>query len=118
MYSLNSVRSHVVLSTCVYILEVVHHSDTGIDGLYEASLQGIQAIRRRVTPTRSEVIVIFVSNLQFEKLHDITYSLNSVRSHVVLGTCVYVLEVVHHSDIGIDGLYKHHYKGIKPFGAV
>ena len=33
------------------------------------------------------------------------------------GTCVYV-EVVHHSDTGIDGLYEHHYKEIKPFGAV
>jgi hypothetical protein len=37
---------------------------------------------------------------------------------VVLGTCVYVLEVVHHSDTGIDGLYEHHYKEFKPFGAV
>ena len=38
--------------------------------------------------------------------------------NVVLGACVYILEVVHHSDIDIDGLDEHHYKGIKPFGVV
>ena len=38
--------------------------------------------------------------------------------NVVLGACVYILEVVHYSDIGIDSLDEYHYKGIKPFDAV
>ena len=37
-----------------------------------------------------------------------TYSPNSVWSDVVLDTCIYIVEVAKHLDIGMDGLYKHH----------